>query len=277
MTVVSAQSSFAVGLVLDIVLLVTCISPRLHAARPVGHDPPPRRPRPDADDRRLLHLLLHPAAARDAASATARPSTVTEPAAGRVQLLRRRAATSRSSTGSACGCPSARSTQRGRPAGRQGRRRLRLRLRGDVHARRARPRSARPRWSTSRSAPDLVAHPKVRAIEGSLPETHRRSVEDASLDVVLCMSVHRAPLGAGRSRSPSSAACCAPAACARSTCPSWRGQAGPRVLRVPARALAGRGDGRPQAYYDPRDLWPLLVRAGFMPARHPAASATSSA
>ena len=37
-------------------------------------------------------------------------------------------------------------------------------------------------------AADLAAHPKVRAIEGMLPDAMAR-VEDASLDVVLCMSV----------------------------------------------------------------------------------------
>ena len=112
-------------------------------------------------------------------------------------------------------------------------------------------------------APDLTEHPKVRAIEGFLPNTLEQ-VDDASLDVVLCMSViehlwepdltlghfHRVLRPGG--------------VCAVNV-PSWRGK---RALEYSAFKLgtspAEEMDDH-KMYYDPRDLWPLMVKAGFMP------------
>jgi SAM-dependent methyltransferase len=112
-------------------------------------------------------------------------------------------------------------------------------------------------------APDLAAHPKFRAIEGLLPGAMEQ-VEDDSLDVVLCMSViehlwepeltlahfHRVLRPGG--------------VCAVNV-PSWRGK---RALEYSAFKLgtspAEEMDDH-KMYYDPRDLWPLMVRAGFMP------------
>ena len=112
-------------------------------------------------------------------------------------------------------------------------------------------------------APDLVQHPKVRAVEGFLPETMEQ-VADNSLDVVLCMSViehlwepdltmahfHRVLRPGG--------------VCAVNV-PSWRGK---RALEFSAFKLgtspAEEMDDH-KMYYDPKDLWPLMVRAGFLP------------
>jgi SAM-dependent methyltransferase len=112
-------------------------------------------------------------------------------------------------------------------------------------------------------APDLASHPKVRAIEGLLPGAMEQ-IEDGALDVVLCMSViehlwepdltlahfHRVLRPGG--------------VCAVNV-PSWRGK---RALEYSAFKLgtspADEMDDH-KMYYDPRDLWPLMVRAGFMP------------
>lgn len=112
-------------------------------------------------------------------------------------------------------------------------------------------------------AADLQAHPKVTAIEGFLPEAMAQ-IPDASLDAVLCMSVvehlwepdltiahmHRVLKPGGT--------------CAINV-PSWRGK---RALEFSAFKLglspAEEMDDH-KMYYDPRDLWPLMVRAGFAP------------
>jgi SAM-dependent methyltransferase len=112
-------------------------------------------------------------------------------------------------------------------------------------------------------AEDLKQHPKVRAFQGDLLES-LRGLPDRSLDVVLIVSVleHlwepletlkqiRRLLRAG------------------GTClvnvPSWRGK---RYLELSAFKLglsppAEMDDHK--TYYDVPELWPVLVRAGFLP------------
>ena len=89
-------------------------------------------------------------------------------------------------------------------------------------------------------------------------------IEDASLDVVLCMSVVE-HLWEPDATLAQFAGCCARAGSARSTC--RRGGAR-RALEFSAFRLGtspfDEMDDH-KTYYDPRDLWPLLVRAGFRP------------
>lgn len=111
-------------------------------------------------------------------------------------------------------------------------------------------------------AEDLKRHPKVRAIEGYLPGS-LASLPDASLDVVLLMSVVEhldEPLGAlieaRRLLRPGGV-------CAVNV-PTWRGK---RPLEFIAFRMGISTDEMDdhKTYYDPRDLWPLLVKAGFRP------------
>lgn len=112
-------------------------------------------------------------------------------------------------------------------------------------------------------ADDLKAHPKVRAIEGPLPES-LVDVETGSLDIVICTSVleHlRRPLDTIREFHR----LLAPGGICLINVPNWLGK---RLLELSAFRLglspADSIDDH-KRYYDPRDLWPLLVDAGFRP------------
>ena len=112
-------------------------------------------------------------------------------------------------------------------------------------------------------APDLKSHTKVTAVEGVLPGVLTQ-LPSASLDIILCMSVIEHlwnPLEVVRE--------CYRIIRPGGTClfnvPSWRGK---RFLEYSAFRLGlspkNEMDDH-KAYYDVRDFWPLLVRAGFLP------------
>lgn len=112
-------------------------------------------------------------------------------------------------------------------------------------------------------ADDLKADPRVTAIEGGLPAA-LAGQPDASRDIVLCLSVlehlvePQDALGEIRRL-------VAPGGVALINVPSWRGKwfletAAFRLGVSPAEEMDDH-----KAYYDPRDLWPMLVRAGFRP------------
>jgi SAM-dependent methyltransferase len=112
-------------------------------------------------------------------------------------------------------------------------------------------------------APDLKADRRITAIEGTLPEA-LESLEDDTLDILLCISVLEHlwdPLVVLRQMRRVAA----PGGVCLINVPSWRGK---WFLELSAFRL---GLSPPEemddhkTYYDPRDLWPLLVRAGFLP------------
>jgi SAM-dependent methyltransferase len=112
-------------------------------------------------------------------------------------------------------------------------------------------------------ADDLGTNPKVRAIEGKLPEALRDVATD-SLDVILCVSVLE------HLWNPDVALAefhriLSPGGICVVNVPSWRGK---RFLELSAFRLglspAEEMDDH-KRYFDPRDLWPLLVQAGFLP------------
>lgn len=112
-------------------------------------------------------------------------------------------------------------------------------------------------------APDLATHPKVRAIEGLLPEAMDK-MNDSSIDVALCMSVLEHLWEPERTLAQMFRVLRPGGVCAVNV-PSWRGK---RALEYSAFRLglspAEEMDDH-KMYYDPRDLWPLMVRAGFQP------------
>ena len=112
-------------------------------------------------------------------------------------------------------------------------------------------------------APDLKGNKRITAIEGALPDAVR-DLDDASLDVVLCISVLE-HLWEPLETLVELRRIVAPGGVCLLNVPSWRGK---RFLELSAFRLglspAEEMDDH-KAYYDPRDLWPLLVRAGFLP------------
>jgi SAM-dependent methyltransferase len=112
-------------------------------------------------------------------------------------------------------------------------------------------------------APDLKRHPKVSAIEGRLPEA-LIALPSESADVLLCVSVLEhlwEPLRA----LVEFRRILAPGGVCLLNVPSWRGK---WFLEFSAFRLglspSGEMDDH-KMYYDKRDLWPLLVQAGFRP------------
>jgi SAM-dependent methyltransferase len=112
-------------------------------------------------------------------------------------------------------------------------------------------------------APDLKADRRVTAIEGTLPDAVG-AVEDDSLDVVLCVSVLEHlwdPVSLLRELRRVAA----PGAVCLVNVPSWGGKrflefSAFRLGLSPAEEIRDH-----KTYYDPRDLLPLLVQAGFRP------------
>jgi len=103
----------------------------------------------------------------------------------------------------------------------------------------------------------------VKAIEGKLPGV-LQAMPDHSLDVVLCMSVLEHLWEPAKTLQHFRRLLRPGGVCAINV-PSWRGK---RALEFSAFRLglspASEMDDH-KSYYDPRDLWPLLVAAGFVP------------
>jgi SAM-dependent methyltransferase len=112
-------------------------------------------------------------------------------------------------------------------------------------------------------APDLKAAPGVTAIEGELPGS-LAVLPSESLDVILCMSVVEHLWEPERSLSEFRRLLRPGGVCAINV-PSWLGK---RALEYSAFKLglspAEEMDDH-KNYFDPKDLWPLLVKAGFRP------------
>jgi SAM-dependent methyltransferase len=112
-------------------------------------------------------------------------------------------------------------------------------------------------------APDLKQEPNVTAIEGMLPDVLKQ-VPTRSLDVVLCVSVLEHlwdPLTALQECYRITR----PGGVCMFNVPSWRGKwflefSAFRLGLSPKDEMDDH-----KTYYGVRDLWPLLVRAGFLP------------
>lgn len=114
-------------------------------------------------------------------------------------------------------------------------------------------------------APDLIAHPRVKACVGPLSET-LRALPAESVDVALAISVVEhvwEPLALLESLRRA----LAPGGTCLINVPSWKGK---RYLERAAFqwgvSPASEMDDH-KMYYDEKELWPLLVRAGFAPSR----------
>lgn len=112
-------------------------------------------------------------------------------------------------------------------------------------------------------SPVLKCHPKVTALEGYLPAV-LNTVESASQDLVMCISVLEHvwdPLGSLKELRR----ILAPGGTCLLSVPTWWGKwclefSAFRLKTSPAEEMDDH-----KMYYDFRDFWPLLVRAGFLP------------
>ena len=112
-------------------------------------------------------------------------------------------------------------------------------------------------------ADELKREPKVTAVEGSIVDV-LPTLESGSLDIVVCLS------GLEHLWDPQKALghfhrLLAPGGATILNVPSWFGKpflefASFRLGVAPAEEMDDH-----KAYYDPRDLWPMLVKAGFKP------------
>jgi 2-polyprenyl-3-methyl-5-hydroxy-6-metoxy-1,4-benzoquinol methylase len=112
-------------------------------------------------------------------------------------------------------------------------------------------------------SPDLATHPKITAVEGVLPGALSR-IEDASLDVVTCNSVLE-HLWRPQEALDEFFRLTARGGVCLINVPSWRGKwwlelAAFRLNLSPTEEMDDH-----KMYYDPRQLWPMLVQAGFTP------------
>jgi SAM-dependent methyltransferase len=112
-------------------------------------------------------------------------------------------------------------------------------------------------------SPALRSHPKVISLEGPLPATLSK-IPDAALDLALCISVLE-HLDEPEKMVREMARVLSPQGLALINVPSWRGKfflelAAFRLGLSPAAEMDDH-----KRYYDVRDLWPMLVGAGFKP------------
>jgi SAM-dependent methyltransferase len=134
------------------------------------------------------------------------------------------------------------------------------------HARFARQILPRVQWMLLvdiQLAEDLRHHPKVRAAEDPIGIV-LPTIPDQSLDVVLCLSVLE-HLDRPQEALDGFHRILAPGGLALINVPSWRGKPWLEfsAFRLGCSPSIEMDDHR--CYYDPRDLWPMLVRAGFRP------------
>ena len=112
-------------------------------------------------------------------------------------------------------------------------------------------------------APRLTEHPKVEAIVGELPAT-LAGVADESIDVAFCVNVLE-HLSDDRRALGELHRLLAPGGWLVVNVPSWWGKVALETAAFRL-ALAPRAEMNDhKRYYDPRDLWPLLVSVGFVP------------
>lgn len=112
-------------------------------------------------------------------------------------------------------------------------------------------------------SPELHSHPRVTALEGAIPEVCRE-LHSQTFDAIFCISVLEHlwnPLAALSEFHR----LLVPGGLCLINVPSWRGK---RFLEYSAFRLhlspAAEMDDH-KCYYDVKDLWPLLVHAGFRP------------
>lgn len=112
-------------------------------------------------------------------------------------------------------------------------------------------------------ADDLRQHPKVTAMAERI-ETVLPRLADQSFDVVLCLSVLE-HLDEPDAALENFRRILAPGGVALINVPSWRGKPWLELFAFRLGVAPALEMDDHKRYYDPRDLWPMLVKAGFRP------------
>jgi SAM-dependent methyltransferase len=112
-------------------------------------------------------------------------------------------------------------------------------------------------------SPDLKSSEKLTAIEGRLPES-LVSLADASFDVIVCVSVIEHLEQPAETLSHFHRLL-APGGVCLINVPSWWGKWALELTAFRLRLTPKEEMDDHKRYYDPRDLWPMLVAAGFLP------------
>ena len=112
-------------------------------------------------------------------------------------------------------------------------------------------------------APDLKDHAKVTTVEGGLPDA-AADLEDGNLDVIICNSVLE-HLGEPMETLRVLHRLLAPGGICLVNVPSWRGKWFLEFAAFTLKVSTVEEMDDHKTYYDPRDLWPMLVEAGFKP------------
>ncbi len=112
-------------------------------------------------------------------------------------------------------------------------------------------------------APEFKDNPKITAIEGLLPEAVR-DLADGCMDVIICNSVLE-HLGEPLETLKVLRRLLAPGGICLVNVPSWRGKWFLEFAAFKLKVTTVEEMDDHKAYYDPRDLWPMLVEAGFKP------------
>ena len=111
--------------------------------------------------------------------------------------------------------------------------------------------------------PALAGQAGVRTIEAALPDGLKRLGAD-SLDLILCNNVIE-HLSAPQDTVAECHRLLRPGGRLFVNVPSWRGKYFLELAAFKFRLAPAIEMNDHKMYYDPRDLWPLLVRAGFRP------------
>ena len=112
-------------------------------------------------------------------------------------------------------------------------------------------------------AGDLKSNPKVKALEGDVLGS-LRSLDNESLDVVMCISVIE-HLWEPQVALKEMYRVLAPGGTCLVNVPSWRGKTFLELSAFKLKMSPASEMNDHKMYYDERDLWPLLVAAGFLP------------
>jgi SAM-dependent methyltransferase len=130
-------------------------------------------------------------------------------------------------------------------------------------ARRILPRVQRMLLVDLHLANDLEQHPKAQAMEAPI-EIALPTISSESLDIVLCLSVLE-HLDEPQQVLDGFRRILAPGGVALINVPSWRGKPWLELSAFRFGLSTALEINDHKRYYDPRDLWPMLVHAGFRP------------